>query len=489
MKLSRRAMLVGAVSSLATSAYAQAPLTSLRPVARVSVTDAVARMVAGSGLNGNVGVVVVDLATGEEIESINASIAQPPASVTKAFTALYALDVLGEGYQFKTRVFADGAINNGILDGNLILVGGGDPELATDDLFDLAQSLKSSGLREVKGDFLVWDEALRNVDEIDSDQLDHFGYNPTVTGLNLNYNRVHFEWKRTDDDFVTAMDARSANYRPAVTTSRINIVDQPDPVFTYRKVGDVDQWTVARPSLNDEGSRWLPVRHPGLYAGEVFAIFARSHGIVLKPPQETFVEPTGQVLATKEGAPLAQVMQGMLRYSTNLTAEVAGLTATNQRVGEKRGMRTSAIGMARWMTARCGGITPHFVDHSGLGDLSRVSPADMAKMLAAPEVMKTLQPIMRDIRLVGDDEQIIDRDGISVRAKTGTLNFVSTLAGYVRTDKGRELAFAIFASDLDAREAGKLEGGERPRGARSFNTRARRLQQDILKHLALGLPA
>jgi D-alanyl-D-alanine carboxypeptidase/D-alanyl-D-alanine-endopeptidase (penicillin-binding protein 4) len=489
MRLSRRVMLAGAVSSLATTAFAQAPLTSVRPIARVPARHAIAWMVANAGLTGDVGVVVIDLATGEEIESIGASLAQPPASVTKAFTALYALEVLGPEYQFKTRVFAYGILKNGILDGNLILAGGGDPELATDDLFTLAQSLKGSGLREVRGDFLVWDEALRNVDEIDSDQLDHFGYNPTVTGLNLNYNRVHFEWKREDDDFIITMDARSENYRPSVTTSRINIVDRPDPVFTYRDVDGVDQWTVARTSLNDEGSRWLPVRKPGLYAGEVFAIFARSHGIVLKPPQETLVEPTGQVLASKEGAPLAQVMQGMLRYSTNLTAEVAGLTATNQRVGEKRGMRTSAIGMARWMTTRCGGITPHFVDHSGLGDLSRVSPVDMVKMLSAPGVLETLQPIMRDIRLVGDDQQINDHDGISVRAKTGTLNFVSTLAGYLRTDKGRVLAFAIFASDLDAREVGKQDGSERPRGTRTYNTRARRLQHDILMHLALKLPA
>ncbi|MFT6074308.1 MAG: D-alanyl-D-alanine carboxypeptidase/D-alanyl-D-alanine-endopeptidase (penicillin-binding protein 4) [Yoonia sp.] len=489
MRLSRRAILAGAVSSLATTAFAQAPLTSMRPVARVSVNDAVTRMVANAGLSGNVGVIVVDLATGEEIENIDAATAQPPASVTKAFTALYALDVLGPNYQFKTRVFAKGEIKNGILDGNLILAGGGDPELVTNDLFALAQTLKESGLREVKGDFFVWDEALRNVDEIDSDQLDHFGYNPSVTGLNLNFNRVHFEWKREDDDFITTMDARSENYRPSVTTSRINIVDQPNPVFTYRDVDDVDQWTVARSSLNDEGSRWLPVRKPGLYAGEVFAIFARSHGIVLKAPQETLVEPAGQVLASYESAPLMQVMQGMLRYSTNLTAEAVGLTATNQRVGEKRGMRTSAIGMARWMTKRCGGIIPHFVDHSGLGDLSRVSPVDMVKMLSAPGVLETLQPILRDIRLVGDDDQIIDREGVSVRAKTGTLNFVSTLAGYVRTDKDRDLAFAIFASDLHAREVGKQEGSEQPRGARTFNTRARRLQQNILKHLALRLPA
>jgi D-alanyl-D-alanine carboxypeptidase/D-alanyl-D-alanine-endopeptidase (penicillin-binding protein 4) len=239
--------------------------------------------------------------------------------------------------------------------------------------------------------------------------------------------------------------------------------------------------------LNKEGSRWLPVRQPALYAGEGFATFARSHGSVVMTPAETFQAPTGMPLAGIESVPLGDMMRGMLRFSTNITAEAAGLAATAQRVGQQRGLRTSALGMARWANIRAGGISPDFVDHSGLGDQSRVSPRDMVKLLAAPDVLPTLQPIMRDIRLVGDDQQVISDPEVSVKAKTGTLNFVSTLAGYVRSKSGRDLAFAIFASDLEAREAGKLTGAESPPGARGWNRRARRLQQDILKHLAFRL--
>ena len=484
MRLTRRAMLTGAVSALATTAYAEAPLTSLRPIARLPAQDAIAKMLDARGISGKIGVVVVDMQTGETLENIDGAEAHPPASVTKAFTALYALEALGAEHQFKTRIFADGDIRDGILDGNLILAGGGDPNLVTDELAALAQSLKDTGLREVRGDFLVWDEALTNLDEIDDSQLDHLGYNPTVTGLNLNFNRVHFEWKLTGENYVTAMDARSENYRPAVTTAQITVVDRASPVFTYRDTGDVDQWTVARAALNKEGSRWLPVRHPGLYAGEVFATFARSQGIVLKPPIETADPPTGTPLADHASAPMNEMMRAMLRFSTNITAEAAGLAATATRVGAQRGLRTSALSMALWAARRAHGIAPQFVDHSGLGDAARVSPHDMVRMLTATDVMPTLKPILRDIRLVGDDDKVLDDPQVSVKAKTGTLNFVSTLAGYVRTKGGRDLAFAIFASDLDAREAGKAQGDESPPGARGWNRRARRLQQDILRHLA-----
>ena len=368
MRLSRRAMLSGAAASFATGAFAEAPLTSMRPRARVPAGDAIRRLVSGAGLSGATGVVVTDLATGDVIEDINGGMAQPPASTTKAVTALYALEALGADHRFATRVYASGPFANGVLQGNLILAGGGDPDLATDDLAALASSLKDAGLREVKGDFLVWDEALRNVDEIDPGQLDHVGYNPTITGLNLNYNRVHFEWKRAEDDFTTAVDARSANYRPAVTIAEVDLVDRNAPVFTYEDDGDVDKWTVARSSLNDEGSRWLPVRHPALYAGEVFATFMRSHGVVLKAPKETLAAPRGQVLAQFNSAPLTDQLRYMLRNSINLSAEATGMAATKQLSGQRQGMLASARGMSDWTTGRCGGVAPAFVDHSGLGD-------------------------------------------------------------------------------------------------------------------------
>ena len=417
------------------------------------------------------------------IDAHGADMLHPPASVAKAVTALYALENLGPQFQFETAIFANGSINDGILDGDLILAGGGDPNLVTDQLADLARIFRDSGITRVTGDFYVWDDALTNLDEIDDSQLDYLGYNPTITGLNLNFNRVHFEWKREGDDFDTFMDARSENYRPVVTTSRITIADRTDPVFTYRDLGQADQWTVARTALNNAGSRWLPVRHPALYAGEVFATFARSHGIVLKAPKEiTQIPTTATQIAVFQSEPLTEVMRAMLRYSTNLTAEAAGLMTTFAQTGQKWGLLASSARMARWAGRRAGGISPQFADHSGLGDTSRITPADMVQFLTAPDAAQTLHPIMKDIPVRDSAGDAIAAVQGAVQAKTGTLNFVSNLAGYLRAADGRKLAFAIFASDLQAREIGKLEGSEQPRGARTWNRKAHRLQHQLLRH-------
>ncbi|MDO6588746.1 MULTISPECIES: D-alanyl-D-alanine carboxypeptidase/D-alanyl-D-alanine endopeptidase [Rhodobacterales] len=488
MRLTRRAMLMGAASSCATATWADAPMTSRRPLARPFSDNILVPLIATSGLSGDVGAVLADVQTGEIIESYGAEMLQPPASVAKAVTALYALEHLGPDYQFETAIFANGSINDGVLDGDLILSGGGDPNLVTDQLADLAQRLRAAGITQVTGAFYVWDDALTNLDEIDDSQLDHLGYNPTITGLNLNFNRVHFEWKREGGDYATFMDARSDNYRPAVTTSRIRVTDRDDPVFTYNDLGQADQWTVARSALNNAGSRWLPVRHPALYAGEVFTTFARSHGIRLSAPKEIGAIPADatQVVAI-QSEPLTEMMRAMLRYSTNITAEAAGLTATTMQTGQKWGLRASSARMARWAGRRADGIAPVFADHSGLGDAARVTPADMAQFLTAPDVAETLHPIMKDIPVRDRNGDALASVAGAVQAKTGTLNFVSNLAGYLRAHDGRKLAFVIFASDMVAREIGKLEGSEQPSGARSWNRAAHRLQHRILRYWTTGV--
>jgi D-alanyl-D-alanine carboxypeptidase/D-alanyl-D-alanine-endopeptidase (penicillin-binding protein 4) len=142
--------------------------------------------------------------------------------------------------------------------------------------------------------------------------------------------------------------------------------------------------------------------------------------------------------------------------------------------------------MARWAGRRADGIDPLFADHSGLGDTSRLSPADMVQFLTAPDVAQTLHPIMKDIPVRDNDGEAIAAVQGAVQAKTGTLNFVSNLAGYLRAPDGRTLAFAIFTADMAAREIGKLEGTEQPTGARRWNRAAHRLQHRLLRYWTTG---
>ena len=122
--------------------------------------------------------------------------------------------------------------------------------MSTDHLVELADALKAFGVTEVKGRFLCWRGALPYAEEIEPSQLDHLGYNPAISGLNLNYNRVYFEWARFGNDWRTIMDARTENPGPAVSMARVRIVDRGAPVFT---TDALDSWTVARSALGNGG--------------------------------------------------------------------------------------------------------------------------------------------------------------------------------------------------------------------------------------------
>ncbi|MBV1868201.1 MAG: D-alanyl-D-alanine carboxypeptidase/D-alanyl-D-alanine-endopeptidase [Marinosulfonomonas sp.] len=484
LTVSRRVMLGGLLSGVGQVALADGMGLSLRPLLRsddfrpVSAA-AVEALISKSNIGGKTAFVVANARTGQILDSRNPVLGMPPASVAKSITAQYALETLGPTHAFSTRVFASAPMLNGRIDGDLILEGGGDPTLDTNAISELAAALKSTGLREVTGRFLVSGGALPHVDRIDRRQPEHLGYNPAVSGLNLNYNRVHFEWKPSGGKYAVTMDARSDRFRPEMSLTQMEIVDRKFPIYTYANGGSKERWTVAKAALGKGGSRWLPVRQPEQYTGEVFRIFARSHGIVLRTPELMKGRASGVVLVQRHSSPLQSILRNMLKYSTNLTAEVTGLSASVARDATVDGLATSADAMSEWMHARLGAKKSRFVDHSGLGDRTRVTAGDMVQALLRIGPDSTLSSILKPIALRDANGNPRKGSAASLRAKTGTLHFVSGLAGFITAGR-TELAFAIFSTNAARRNALSVAERERPPGARGWNNQARRLQSGLI---------
>jgi D-alanyl-D-alanine carboxypeptidase/D-alanyl-D-alanine-endopeptidase (penicillin-binding protein 4) len=105
----------------------------------------------------------------------------------------------------------------------------------------------------------------------------------------------------------------------------------------------------------------------------------------------------------------------------------------------------------------------------------------MTRALVAAGPDGLLRGLMRDIPVLDDAGNRIPDPPIEIVAKTGTLNFVSTLAGYVQAPSGRTLAFSVFCADLDRRDRLTRDQMERPPGGRTYNRRAKRLQQVLLR--------
>jgi len=482
--VTRRWVIAGLMAGGAAPVLADAPVSSPRPPARPGAPGAPLVRKAASGqaavaeakLGGQVGYLVVDARTGDVIDALEPDVPLPPASTAKVITTLYAWERLGPSFRFGTRLMATGPVSGGQIKGDLVLAGSGDPTLSTDMLAAMAADLRAAGVRSISGRFLVNEAALPSLPLIDGDQPDHVGYNPSISGLNLNFNRVHFEWRRAGQGWDVAMDARSDLYVPPVRMARMTVVPRDLPVYTFAEKGGIDTWTVASTALGKGGSRWLPVRQPGAYAGDVFRTLARAQGIDLPEPVMVRSRPDGAVLVQAASEPLPAVLQDMLKFSTNLTAEVVGLTATGGGVAT---LSASAGQMSRWAAQRFG-RAGRFVDHSGLGADSRVAPADMVAALLGvqdgplPALLKPF--VLRDAK--GREQK---GHPVKVAAKTGTLNFVSGLSGYIAAPGGRSLVFTVFAADSARRDAVPLSEREQPAGGTAWARRARSLQSRLIE--------
>ncbi len=488
--LSRRAVLTGLMSSAAGTAFAAAPLTSLRPKSRpdglavsrtlAPVSPGFEAIVRNAGLSGDKSIVLVDLASGRILEAHAPSKALPPASVTKAVTTLYGLNALGPTHRFTTRIVATGPVKNGIVQGDLILVAGGDPHLDSDGLGNLADQLVGRGVKGITGRFMINAASLPYNREIDPEQPVHVGYNPSLSGMILNFNRVYFEWKRGGSGFSLSMSARGVRYRPVMDGIRMTLSGRATPTYTYQDVGDIERWSVRRAALGNGGSRWLPVRRPVDYAAEAFVKIASSKGIKLRRGGQTSAA-AGTLLAAEQSAQLRLILRSMLRFSTNITAEAVGMAAS--RTTDKTTLKINRSGakMSAWISDRFATQSSRFVDHSGLGEGSRISAGDMARILQSDGWHGQLRPLLKDINLLDDKRKRAPINGAKVAAKTGTLNFASALAGFIDCPNGRQMAFAIFTADLDKRAAIPKSEREKPAGGQTWARGSRAMQQKLLR--------
>ncbi len=495
--LSRRGLLAGLLASAASPVLARAPSRSPLPPARPETNrfaalaldepvrqaplSSLSSVLQAANISGETALIAVDAQTGALIEEHRADLLVPPASTAKALTAMYALHMLGAEHRFITRVEArGGAIASGVLTGDLVLRGGGDPTLQTAHLAELADQLIARGLRRVEGRFLLDDGALPVLEQIDPTQPVAAGYNPAVGGLNLNFNRVYFGWETLNGRAALSMDARSGSEVPPVSVIGIEAVARDFPVYTYASRGGRETWTVAASALGGSGSRWLPVRHPTEYAGDVLRAMLRARGCELPEPRRASV-PAGAILAEYRSATLPGVLREMLRYSTNITAECAGLSASLRRGGEVRSLAGSADRMNDWLAERYGAQGLALVDHSGLSDESRISARAMADYLVAARRENILPDLLREHPMRDASGAPMASHPVEVRAKTGTLNVVSALAGYAQPRGGRESVFAIVSADMARRRTIRAEDSERPPGARTWTARARNLQQTLIE--------
>ena len=162
-------------------------------------------------------------------------------------------------------------MRDGRVIGDLVLQGGGDPELDTDALAPLAEKLRARGLQSVAGELVADGSLLPQAREITRGQEIDAAYNPSVSGLNLNFNRVHVKWDARKGDELLSVEAAASKLSPRIDTVRVSLASTPGaPLFSFHERDGREVWEMARSAYRGRAARWLPVKGPETYAAEVF---------------------------------------------------------------------------------------------------------------------------------------------------------------------------------------------------------------------------
>jgi len=396
---------------------------------------------------------VID-AAGRVIYARDDDRAVTPASVQKLIVADAALRVLGPHYRFHTVFAAQRApSSDGTLEGNLWLVGSGDPSLRSADLRAGIAALARAGLRRIDGSIAVDAHEMTgpeinphwNPDDANED------FQAPTSAVSIDDDtaefRVYGGAPGTPARVVVVPASHALQMSGAVMTSSssdsvIIAADAPD---VFRLGGTIPQDT--------EEKFWLPVHDMPVYAGDVVTAMAREAGItVTGAPVVSNAPLDTTVLWDHRSAPLRTLMSHMLYVSDNHYAEQLMRT-----LGVDAGGRGSdADGLAAELEfLRSAGIRApglRIVDGSGLADADRVPAITLARVLSDAELDdRGGTQLYQLLPEGGRDGTLTNYDFTTalgrVRAKTGHLSDADSLAGYVTTRHHGRLAFAFMIND------------------------------------------
>jgi D-alanyl-D-alanine carboxypeptidase/D-alanyl-D-alanine-endopeptidase (penicillin-binding protein 4) len=427
----------------------------------------VSAAIAGAPALGKAAIAVsaVDLATGAELVAHEADRAMSLASTTKLLTSTAALALLGGGFRWRTGVYGAEPDAKGVVVGDLYIKGHGDPTLGAAELGELAAEVASHGIRAV--DRLVVDASYFD-DVVDpphfaEQKTEAAGFRAPVAALGVARSAVTIVVVADPGGGATlSLDPDPGEYFKLVNKAVIGITHGRTRLTVNMKAdGDHVEIDVAGQIRWAEGS-WEVRRRvddPVRFAGEVFRRALIEHGVRVK--ERTIatgsVPPATRLLAAHDSVQLSEVVRQMNKLSDNYLAESVLKTLGAQT-------RTRA-GPATWDDGRAAvhgylatiGLpqTGYRADNgSGLFDASAVSARQVTTVLRAAHRDYRIGPdLVASLPVGGVDGTLARRwhghpAAGRIRAKTGTLDKVTALAGYVAIDSQHPVGFAILVNDI-----------------------------------------
>mgnify|MGYP001971001302 CR=1 FL=1 len=416
--------------------------------------------------NVNIGIVIKNLDTGKVIYEKNPKRSFVPASTMKVLTGFSGLLFLGPNYRYKTTILADNRqIHHGTLNSDVYIKFSGDPTLKISHLKHMIERLKQQGIHAINGDVYVDDTAFGTNDIGPGWMWDDTRYcfsAPTSAAM-INGNCIHMQVKPNKSvgkpvQIIPIGSAKYVDYRNFTTTKagkggfcRLDLHSNINNIYTLD--GCMRAHSEAR-GLS------IAVQNPEIYAEKIIADLLGSAGIRVTGKVRTGSSRDSLVLlAQHQSKPLKELTKKMLKDSDNLIANSVFKTLGRQYYKSSGSWKNGAKAMKNIIgkSAKVDLKNSSIVDGAGLSRYDLITPQQLLDVLNYAYHDKAIKnDFMNALPTSGIDGTLKNRMGQAItirkiRAKTGTMSHVTSLAGYITTKDKQTVGFAIMMNGAAGR--------------------------------------
>ena len=442
------------------------PLEASADATDTAIRNAIDRIIAGDDLpDAFWGVYVQNLRTGEVIYSRNADMNLIPASNMKLLTTATALDALGPNYRYVTGLYFDGAARDSVLRGDLVLRGAGDPTFGSalsgqDPLSDWAERLRAMGVARIEGRLIGDDDATDDAPYAEGWDIGYIAtedWAQSAGGLTYGDNLVTLRIAGTSPGEPAEIDPDPAGYvevdNDLTTRGRRGY----NPIRIRRTVGTNQIQVEGSVSARYAGAARIPIQDPTAFTLHAFADRLREAGIAVDVEivdadnlEESPSYDDAPILVHLS-SPLLDILTTINQKSNNLWAEQVFRTFSTNGLangGEERvydfleeaGVETDGLAIR---------------DGSGLSRKNLIPPETLGEMLAWLYRSPLRDDFLATLPRGGQAETTLRfrLGGLPVRAKTGALEHVRSLSGYVAGPNDTPYVFVAFANNFTSRSS------------------------------------
>lgn len=412
------------------------------------------------------GAYVQEVGDGPVLVAHNSHSPLNPASVMKLVTTDAALELLGPAFTWKTQAYVNGTQTGDVLHGDLVIKGSGDPKLVAEHLWSFLRRIRANGIRVIRGNLVLDRSAFEDIPYdpalFDGDPMRTYNVGPDA--LLLNYKALTFR------------------FTPEETSGKVNLSIDP-PIDGYAIVpprlsnDDCGDWRAKlMPTVDAAGARFdgaLSMQcgeriwhvHPyqmthAQYFGAVFRRLWTELGGKLKGDvRNDVVPPTARLIAEWESVSLSEVIRDINKYSNNVMARQLLLTIGYQALKLPATPQRGAAIVKMWLANKGIDAPDLSIENgSGLSRSERISAITLGRLLGKAYQSPTMPEFISSMPLVGYDgtmRQRLNGYGVAGRAhiKTGTLNEVRAVAGYILAASGKRYAVVSIVNHANASRA------------------------------------